>query len=258
MEQAESAAEAAQSTHIASPGDSLLRAEFIQKVEDQNQALRRYFAVLLEACAKRIGASPSPRWRYLHGVAAPHPHPLESVVLRTELGRVCALPRQQANLLVHHFVRVSRAIPSYTAAAARRTPLVPGGREMDRPLTPYVLDVTIRDSSLGSAPGPGDMLNEFLHRLGPVARGTLRTMIHNSFANGSLPGSWNTVGIIPIPQPGKDPCRPVSYRPTKSLSVSLNRRNDSPPSASVISAPPTSIRAHTFAFNIGRDDNCYW
>ncbi|KAF8279469.1 hypothetical protein TcBrA4_0104910 [Trypanosoma cruzi] len=58
---------------------------------------------------------------------------------------------------------------------------------MDRPLTPYVLDVTIRDFLLGSAPGPGDMLNEFLHRLGPVARGTLRTMIRNSFANGSLP-----------------------------------------------------------------------
>ncbi|EKG06489.1 hypothetical protein TCSYLVIO_002400 [Trypanosoma cruzi] len=65
--------------------------------------------------------------------------------------------------------------------------LVPGGWEMDRPLTPYELVVAIRDSSLGSAPGPDNMLNEFLHRLGPVARGTLRTMIHNSFANGSLP-----------------------------------------------------------------------
>ncbi|RNC61101.1 hypothetical protein TcCL_ESM01111 [Trypanosoma cruzi] len=58
---------------------------------------------------------------------------------------------------------------------------------MDRPLTPYELDVTIRDSLLGSAPGHDNMLNEFLHRLGPVARGTLRNMIHNSFANGSLP-----------------------------------------------------------------------
>ncbi|PWV03287.1 hypothetical protein C4B63_1g993 [Trypanosoma cruzi] len=190
MEKAESAAEAAQSTHIASPGDSLLRAEFIQKEEKQNQALRRGFAMLLEARVEKLGASSSPSWRYLRCVAAPHPHPLESVVLRTELGRVCALPRQQANLLVYHFVRVSRAIPSYTAAAARRTPLVPGGWEMDRSFPPYVLDVTIRDSSLGSAPGPGDMLNEFPHRLGPVAHGTLRTMIHNSFANGSLPGSW--------------------------------------------------------------------
>ncbi|KAF8303832.1 hypothetical protein TcYC6_0038690 [Trypanosoma cruzi] len=32
--------------------------------------------------------------------------------------RVCALPRQQANLLVLHFVRVSRATLPYTAAAA--------------------------------------------------------------------------------------------------------------------------------------------
>ncbi|KAF8287794.1 hypothetical protein TcBrA4_0017720 [Trypanosoma cruzi] len=192
-----------QSTHIASPGDSLLRVECTRKKREQNQALRRCSAVLLEARVEKLGASPSPRWRYLHGVAAPHPHPLESVVLRTYLGRVCALPRQQANLPVRHFVRVSRAIPPYTAAAARCTPLVPGGWEMDRSFPPYVLDVAIRDSLLGSAPGPGDMLNEFLHRLGPVARGTLGTMIHTSFANGSLPGSWNTVGTIPIPNLGR-------------------------------------------------------
>ncbi|EAN90352.1 hypothetical protein Tc00.1047053506919.60 [Trypanosoma cruzi] len=172
MEQAEFAAEAAYNAHIASPGDSLLRAECTRKKEERNQALRRCSAVLLEARAKRLGASPSPRWQYLHGVAAPHPHPLESVVLRTYLGRVCALPRQQANLLVRHFVRVSRAIPPYTAAA-RCTPLVPGGWEMDRPFLPHELDVAIRDSLLGSAPGPDDMLNEFLHRLGLVAHGTL-------------------------------------------------------------------------------------
>ncbi|PWV12297.1 hypothetical protein C3747_52g279 [Trypanosoma cruzi] len=101
------------------------------------------------------------------------------------------------------------------------TPLVPGGWEMDRPLMPYELDVAIRDSLLGSVPGPDDMLNEFLHRLEPVARGTLRTMIHNSFANGSLPGSWNTVDNIRISKPVKDPCRPESSRPIKSLSVLL-------------------------------------
>ncbi|KAF8277759.1 hypothetical protein TcBrA4_0111550 [Trypanosoma cruzi] len=129
---------------------------------------------------------------------------------------------------------------------------------MDRPLTPYELGVTFRDSSLGSVPDHDNMLNEFPHHPGPVARGTLRTMIHNSFANGSLPGSWNTVGTIPILNLGKGPYRPVSYRPIKSLSVSLNRKNDSPPSVSFIAAPPTSIRVHTFAFNIGRDDNGYW
>ncbi|KAF8303564.1 hypothetical protein TcYC6_0039360 [Trypanosoma cruzi] len=117
------------------------------------------------------------------------------------------------------FCAVSRATLPYAAAAARRTSLPPGDWEMDRPLTPYELDVTIRDSSLGSAPGHENMLNEFLHHPGPVARGTLRTMIHNSFANGSLPGSWNTVDTIPIPNLGKGPYRPESYRPIKSLSV---------------------------------------
>ncbi|RNF04324.1 hypothetical protein TcG_10962 [Trypanosoma cruzi] len=111
---------------------------------------------------------------------------------------------------------------------------------MDRPLTSYEFVVAIRDSLLGSAPGPDNMLNEFLHHPGPVARGTLRTMIHKSLENGSLPGSWNTVDTIRIPKPGKDPCRPVSYTPITLLSVSLNRKDDSPPSASVIAAPPTS------------------
>ncbi|KAF5214816.1 hypothetical protein ECC02_012549 [Trypanosoma cruzi] len=34
---------------------------------------------------EKLGASSSPSWQYLRGVAAPHPHPLESVVLRTDL-----------------------------------------------------------------------------------------------------------------------------------------------------------------------------
>ncbi|EAN97883.1 hypothetical protein TcCL_NonESM05244 [Trypanosoma cruzi] len=186
MEQAEPAAEAAHEAHtLPHPETAYFEPNVPGKREERNQALRRCSAVLLEARAKILGASPSPRWRYFRGMAAPHPHPLESVVLRTELGRVCALPRQQANQLIRHFVRVSRAIPPYTAA--RCTPLVPGGWEMDRPFPPYELDVAIRDSLLGSAPSPDDMLDEFLHPLGPVARGTLRTMIHNSFANGSLP-----------------------------------------------------------------------
>ncbi|RNC54436.1 hypothetical protein TcCL_ESM08143, partial [Trypanosoma cruzi] len=33
---------------------------------------------------EKLEASSSPSWRYLRGVAAPHPHPLQSVVLRTD------------------------------------------------------------------------------------------------------------------------------------------------------------------------------
>ncbi|KAF5215783.1 hypothetical protein TcYC6_0019380 [Trypanosoma cruzi] len=186
MEKAKSAAEVAYKAHIASPGKMLHFTEFIRKVGIKS-SLTPWLCCAVGSSRGKLGASSRPGWRYLRGMAAPHPHPLESVVLRTELGRVCALPRQQANLLVYHFVRVLRATLPYAAAAARRTSLVPGGWEMDRPLTPYELDVTIRDSLLGSAPGHDNMLNEFLHRLGPVARGTLRNMIHSFFANGSLP-----------------------------------------------------------------------
>ncbi|KAF5217526.1 hypothetical protein C3747_129g115 [Trypanosoma cruzi] len=65
------------------------------------------------------------------------------------------------------------------------------------------------------------MLNEFLYHLRSVARGTLRTMIHNFFANGSLPGSLKIEVNIRISKPGKDLCRPESYRPITLLSVLL-------------------------------------
>ncbi|KAF8291992.1 hypothetical protein TcYC6_0120730 [Trypanosoma cruzi] len=112
MEQAESAAEAAHEAHtLPRPETAYFEPNVPEKGEERNQALRRCSAVLLEARAKRCGASPSPRWRYLHGMAAPHPHPLELVVLRTDLGCVCALPRQQANLIVRHFLRFH--VPHY-------------------------------------------------------------------------------------------------------------------------------------------------
>ncbi|KAF8298223.1 hypothetical protein TcBrA4_0065230 [Trypanosoma cruzi] len=130
---------------------------------------------------------------------------------------------------------------------------------MDRPFPPYVLDVTIRDTLLGSAPGPGDVLNEFLHRLGPVAHGTLGTMIHNSFANGSLPGSWKMGDAISIPKPGKDPCRPESYRTITLLSVLLklaegmiHRRL-----SALLPHHPRQIRICTPAFYVGRGGTCY-
>ncbi|RNC46989.1 hypothetical protein TcCL_NonESM03118, partial [Trypanosoma cruzi] len=124
----------------------------------------------------------------------------------------------------------------------RCTPLVPGGWEMDRPFPPHELDVTIRDSLLGSAPGPGDMLNEFLHRLGPVAHGTLRTMIHNSLENGSLPGSLKNRGQYSHSQAweGSMPPRELQTYQVTLCFTKVSRRNDSPPSVGVIAAPPTS------------------
>ncbi|RNE95867.1 uncharacterized protein Tco025E_09890, partial [Trypanosoma conorhini] len=221
MEQAESTLLAAFNAHLASPGDSVLRAEFLRKREDRNLALRRGFTKLLEARAQRLGADSSPSWRYLRGMAAPRPHPLESVVLRSSRDRVCALPRQQANLLVRHFVRVSRAPAPLAASCTRCLRLPPGEWEMDRPFTPYELDLAIRDSSHGTAPGPDAILNEFLQHLGPVARGTLRTMINICLADGCVPMPWKIGETIPVPKFGKDPCRAESYRPITLLSALL-------------------------------------
>ncbi|KAF8292222.1 hypothetical protein TcYC6_0118830 [Trypanosoma cruzi] len=206
MEQAESAAGAAHKAHTSPHQETAyFEPNVPEEREERNQALRRCFTMLLEARVEKLEASYSPRWRYLRGVAAPHPHPLESVVLRNYLGCICAISRLQGYPLVRHFLRVSRAKSPCTAAAAaaRRTPLPPGDWEMDRPLTPYELGVAICDFSLGSAPGHDNMLNEFLHHLVPVARGTLRTMIHSSFANGSLPGSWEIEVNIRISNLGR-------------------------------------------------------
>ncbi|KAF8278372.1 hypothetical protein TcYC6_0027540 [Trypanosoma cruzi] len=86
MEQAESAAEAARKAHTSPHQETAcFETNSSKNVEEQNQALRRGFAMLLEARVEKLGASSSPNWRYLRGMAAPHPHPLESVVLRTDL-----------------------------------------------------------------------------------------------------------------------------------------------------------------------------
>ncbi|ESS60323.1 hypothetical protein TCDM_12154 [Trypanosoma cruzi Dm28c] len=158
--------------------------------------------MLLEFRVEKLGASSSPSWRYLHGVAAPHPHPLESVVLRTD-PRTAYAPCLGNRQICSSIISCGFTCHITLYCCCCRAPLPLGDWEMDRPLTPYEFDVAIRDSSLGSAPGHDNMLNEFPHHLGPVAHGTLRTMIHNSFANGSLPGSWNTVGTIPIPNLGR-------------------------------------------------------
>ncbi|EKF28585.1 hypothetical protein MOQ_007663 [Trypanosoma cruzi marinkellei] len=262
MEQAETAAEAAYEAHtLPLLGTCYISLNLPNKERNDIEPCAVASLCLWKpAQKKKRGSSSSPSWRYLHGMAAPHPHPPESVVLRTDLGRVGAMPRQQANLLVRHFVRVSSAKLPYTVvAAARRTPLPSGGWEMDRPLTPYEIDLALRDASLGSAPDSDDMLNEFRHRIGPVARGTLRTMIHNSFANGSLPGSWENGGYYSYSQTRKGSMPPresQTYHATLSF-TEVDRKNNSPPSVSVIAAPPTSIWICTSVFCIGRGDYCY-
>ncbi|KAF8292169.1 hypothetical protein TcYC6_0118770 [Trypanosoma cruzi] len=86
MEQAESAAGAAHKAHTSPHQETAyFEPNVPEEREEQNQALRRCFTMLLEARVEKLEASYSPRWRYLRGVAAPHPHPLESVVLRTDL-----------------------------------------------------------------------------------------------------------------------------------------------------------------------------
>ncbi|ESS62139.1 hypothetical protein TCDM_10219 [Trypanosoma cruzi Dm28c] len=255
MEQAESAAEAAHKAHT-SPRQETARFEPNSSKKWKTE-IKPYAVASLcfwKPAWKNLGPHParagdiSAAWR--RRTLIPWNRWCSELIFRPRLCSASAAGKSARP----SFCAVSRVTLHYAAAAAA----LPGGWEMDRPLTPYEFDVAIRDPSLGSAPGHDNMLNEFPHHLGPVAHGTLRTMIHKSFANGSLPGSWKMGDAISIPKPGKSPCRPESCRPIKSLSVSINRRNDSPPSVSVIAAPPTSIRAHTFAFNIGRDDNCYW
>ncbi|RNE95023.1 uncharacterized protein Tco025E_10231, partial [Trypanosoma conorhini] len=92
---------------------------------------------------------------------------------------------------------------------------------MDRPFTPYELDLAIRDSSHGAASGLDAILNEFLQHLGPAARGTLRTMINICLSDGCVPMSWKIGETIPVPKFGKDPCRAESHRPIALLSALL-------------------------------------
>ncbi|RNC50922.1 hypothetical protein TcCL_ESM12011, partial [Trypanosoma cruzi] len=105
--------------------------------EKQNQALRRCSAVLLEVRAKKLGASPSTDWRYLHGMAAPHPHPLELVVLRTDLRTASALCLGNRRICLFVILCGFTCHVTLYCRCCCCTSLVPGGWEMDRPLTQY-------------------------------------------------------------------------------------------------------------------------
>ncbi|PWV15333.1 hypothetical protein C3747_30g228 [Trypanosoma cruzi] len=218
MVQAQAADEAAHEAHTSPHQETSYFEPNSSKKGEENEALRCTFIKLFESRVEKLGASPSPRWRYLRGMAAPHPHPLESVVLRTDLRTApCLGSKQTCSSFILCVSHVPRYLILLLLHAALLWFLVTGkwiglSRRMN---------LTWPSATLRSAQplAPDNTLNEFLHRLGPVAHGTLRTMIHKSFANGSLPGSWNTVDNISIPQPEKDPCRPESYRPIKSLSV---------------------------------------
>ncbi|RNE95829.1 uncharacterized protein Tco025E_09900, partial [Trypanosoma conorhini] len=85
------------------------------------------------------------------------------------------------------------------------SPPPPGEWEMDRPFTPYELDLAIRDSSHGAASGLDAILNEFLQCLGPVARGRSGTMINICLSDGCVPMSRKKGDTIPVPKFGKDP-----------------------------------------------------
>ncbi|ORC83694.1 uncharacterized protein TM35_000601250, partial [Trypanosoma theileri] len=219
MDLASKQAEDAFQAHLAAPNDDMLRDAFIRAKDRRNSAFRRGIQLLMESRAQKLGASSTPSWRYLRGLAAPPPRPLTTVVLRSLNDRTCALPCQKANLLVRQFVQFSRALLTNTPPIRQdcRGALC----DMDRPYTAYELDLAIHDAPLGTAPGPDGIMNDFLHHLGPVARNTLRTMINTSFASGEFPPQWKKGVTAPIPKPGKDPSRPDSYRPVTLLSVLL-------------------------------------
>ncbi|PWV07117.1 hypothetical protein C3747_105g47 [Trypanosoma cruzi] len=257
MEQAESAAEAAHETHTL---PHLETAYFELHVPEKRRNEIKPYAV-----------APLCFWKPARKDLEPHPARAGDIFTawrrRTLIlwNRLCSalILAAYAPCLGSRQICLSVILCGFTCHTALCccccTPLVPGGWEMDRPFPPYEIDVTIRDSLLGSAPGPDDMLNEFLHRLVPVARGTLRTMIHNPFANGSLPGSWKMGDAIPIPKPGKDPCRPESYRPITPLSVLpkltegvIHRRL-----SALLPHHPRQFWICTFAFYVGRGGTCY-
>ncbi|RNC52494.1 hypothetical protein TcCL_ESM10262 [Trypanosoma cruzi] len=129
MEQAESAAEAAHKAHTSPHQETAcFKPNSSKNVEEQNQALRRGFTMLLEARVEKLGALSSPSWRYLRGVAAPHPHPLDSVVLRTDL-RTASVLRLGNRQICFSVILCGFHVPHYPILlllAALHCPLVTG------------------------------------------------------------------------------------------------------------------------------------
>ncbi|RNC56913.1 hypothetical protein TcCL_ESM05548 [Trypanosoma cruzi] len=226
MEQAESAAEAGHQAHIAFPGNVLHFTEFTRKRGNEIKPYAVASLCFWNPARKNLGLHP------------------------TQAGDIFAAWRRRT-LILWNWLCSELNLAAYALCLGNRQTclsvilcgftchvtlyfcrcsphsLAPGDWEMDWPLTPYELDVTIRDSLLGSAPGPDDMLNEFLHHPGPVVRGTIRTMINNSFANGSLTGSWK-MGSLFLSQTweGSMPPRELQTYHAALCFTKVNRRND--------------------------------
>ncbi|KAH9577779.1 Reverse transcriptase domain [Trypanosoma melophagium] len=212
-------AEEAYHTHIAAPNDGLLRDAFIRAKERRNSFFPRGIQLLMESRAKKLGVSSTSSWRHLRGLAALPPRLISTVVLRSVNDPAFTLPHQKANLLVRHFLQVSRAQITNAPPIRQdcRGPLC----GMDRPYTSYESDLAVYVAPLGTAPEPDGVMNDFLHHIGPVARNTLMVMINTSIASGVFPPQWKTGVKVPSPKTGKDPSRSDSYRPVALLSVLL-------------------------------------
>jgi len=85
--------------------------------------------------------------------------------------------------------------------------------EWSKPFTSRELDIAIKAIPTNKAAGPDKIHAKFIANLGTAGKKCMLALFNKSWERASVPQTWRTADIRPIPKKGKDPSRIDSHRP---------------------------------------------
>lgn len=92
---------------------------------------------------------------------------------------------------------------------------------LDTQITTQDISTAISQLAKSKAPGLDGPPLEFYTMYSEILTPKLKILYHSIFELGKLPSSMQEAQIIVLPQPGKDPHLPESYRPISLLPVNI-------------------------------------
>lgn len=89
--------------------------------------------------------------------------------------------------------------------------------QLDAPITPEEVAITIKKLKNNKAPGPDGYGGEFYKVYKDLLIQPLAELFNNILAGEELPPSWSSASIVVLPKAGRDVLDPKSYRPISLL-----------------------------------------
>lgn len=122
-------------------------------------------------------------------------------------------PTEKARLLNQHFQVQCSSFPMATCV-----PSCPNPRFQFSHITPEEVHRVITSLPNRKTPGSDNITNELLKLSSSAISQSLSELFNKSLSEGVFPSDWKLATISPVLKDGKDPTKPVSYRPIALLS----------------------------------------